>query len=99
MKRLVFAVLAWIAPAAVAAPAPSLTLRQAVAFARDHQPSLLAARARVDVARAQARIPDAAKAIRIGAAAELLGGTNNNTTASYATLGFLDVARVGGTPA
>jgi outer membrane protein TolC len=60
---------------------------------------LLAARARVDVARAQARVPDAAKAIRVGAAAELLGGTNNNTTASYATLGFLDVARIGGTPA
>jgi outer membrane protein TolC len=102
MKRLVFAGLAWIAPSAIAAPAsatPSITLRQAVTYARDHQPSLLAARARVDLARAQARLPDAAKAIRIGAAAELLGGTNNNTTASYATLGFLDVARVGGTPA
>jgi outer membrane protein TolC len=98
MKRLVFAVLALIAPEVAAAPV-TMTLRQAVAYARDHQPSLLAARARVAVARAQARLPDAAKAIRIGAAAELLGGTNNNTTASYATLGFLDVARIGGTPA
>jgi outer membrane protein TolC len=76
-----------------------ITLRQAITYARDHQPSLIAARARVEVARGQALIPQAAKAIRIGAAAELLGGTNNNTTASYATLGFLDLARIGGTPA
>ena len=100
MKWLVFAAVGLIASPAMAQPATtSLTLKQAVAYAREHQPSLLAARARVEVARAQARLPDAAKAIRIGVAAELLGGTNNNTTASYATRGFLDVARVGGTPA
>ena len=75
------------------------TLKQAIAYAREHQPSLVAARARVEVARAQAQLPRAAQAVRIGGAAELLGGTNNNTTASYATLGFLDVARIGGTPA
>jgi len=100
MKWLAFAAVGLIASPALAQPAPPvMTLKQAVAYARDHQPSLLAARARVDVARSQARIPDAAKAIRVGAAAELLGGSNNNTTASYATLGFLDVARIGGTPA
>ncbi|HEY0250325.1 MAG TPA: TolC family protein [Kofleriaceae bacterium] len=77
----------------------TLTLSQAIAFARAHQPSLAAARARVDVARADAELPFAARSIRIGAAAEILGGSNNNTTASYATLGVLDVARIGGTPA
>jgi outer membrane protein len=84
---------------AVPAYADPLTLKQAIAYARDHQPSLVAARARVEVARAQAELPRAAQAFRIGGAAEVLAGTNNNTTASYATLGFLDVARIGGTPA
>lgn len=98
MNRYVFLALFLFASTALAQPA-TLTLRQAIGYAHDHQPSLIAARARIDVARAQARVPDAAKAIRIGAAAELLGGTSNNTTASYATLGFLDVARIGGTPA
>jgi outer membrane protein TolC len=36
---------------------------------------------------------------KLTAAAEGLVGTSNNTTASYATLGILDVARIGGTPA
>ncbi|MFT3696936.1 MAG: TolC family protein [Kofleriaceae bacterium] len=81
------------------ASAETMTLSQAVTYARAHQPSLAAARARVEVARADAEVPLAAKSIRIGAAAEILGGTNNNTTASYATLGYLDVARIGGTPA
>jgi len=76
-----------------------MSLRQAVDYARTHQPSIAAARARVEVARAAADIPRAAFAPRITAATELLVGTSNNTTASYATLGILDVARVGGTPA
>ncbi|HET9627180.1 MAG TPA: TolC family protein [Kofleriaceae bacterium] len=91
------------APPDAAAPATvaprSITLREALAYARAHQPSLAAARARVEVARAQARLPDAARTPRIVAGAEVLVGTNNNTTASYGgPLGF-DVPRVGGTPA
>ena len=82
-----------------AAPASSLSLREAIAYARAHQPSIAAARARVEVARAEARIPNAAYGVRIAGAAEVLAGTNNNTTGSYATLGILDVARIGGTPA
>lgn len=98
MNRYVFLALSLFASTVVAQPA-ALTLGEALTFAHDHQPSLIAARARIEVARAQARVPDAARAVRVGAAAELLGGTNNNSTASYATLGFLDVARIGGTPA
>jgi len=97
-RYLVPFVIASLARVAQAEPT-TITLRNAVEYAREHQPSLLAARARVEVARAQARIPDAARSIRVGAAAEILGGTNNNTTTSYGTLGFLDVARIGGTPA
>jgi outer membrane protein len=98
MNRSVFLALSLIASTVPAQPA-ALNLGEALTFAHAHQPSLIAARARIDVARAQARLPAAASALRIGAAAELLGGTNNNSTASYATLGFLDVARIGGTPA
>jgi outer membrane protein len=91
----------WLGLLLVSTPAfaDPMSLSQALTYARTHQPSLIAARARVEVARTQAELPRAASAIRIGAAAEVLGGTNNNTTASYATLGFLDVARIGGTPA
>jgi outer membrane protein TolC len=77
----------------------TMTLREVIAYARAHQPSLAAARARVEVARAQARLPRAAWTPRVVAGAELVAGTNNNTTASYGgPLGF-DVPRIGGTPA
>ncbi|HEY6037873.1 MAG TPA: TolC family protein [Kofleriaceae bacterium] len=98
MNRYALLIAALFASPAFGQPS-SLSLRQALDYAQQHQPSLIAARARVQAARAQALVPEAAKAFRVGAAAEILGGTNNNTTASYATLGFLDVARVGGTPA
>ena len=76
-----------------------MTLRQALDYARAHQPSLAAARARVEVARAEARVPRAQLGPKLTGAAEMLVGTNNNTTTSYATIGILDVARIGGTPA
>jgi len=98
MNRYALLIAALFASPAFGQPS-SLSLRQAMDYARQHQPSLIAARARVEAARAQALVPEATKAFRVGAAAEILGGTNNNTTASYATLGFLDVARIGGTPA
>jgi outer membrane protein len=93
----VVVILAMITPASAAPRA--INLRDALAYARAHQPSLQAARARVEVARAQARLPDAARAPRIVAGAELLVGSNNNTTASYGgALGF-DIPRIGGTQA
>jgi outer membrane protein TolC len=76
-----------------------MTLREAIAYARDHQPSLQAARARVAVAREQAQLPRAAWSPKLATGAELLVGTNNNTTASYGgPVGFF-VPRIGGTPA
>ncbi len=80
-------------------PMPVMSLREAMSYARAHQPSLAAARSRIALARAQADIPRAMFAPKVTAAAELLVGTSNNTTASYATLGALDVARIGGSPA
>lgn len=77
----------------------AMSLRQALDYAHAHQPSLAAARARVEVARAAARVPRAELDPKVAIAAELLLGTSNNTTASYATIGALDLARIGGTPA
>ena len=85
---------------AIAGPSiPVMTLSQAIAFARAHQPSLAAARARAEVARTQVDVARAAYYPVVSAAAEALVGTANNTTTSYGTLPLLDVTRVGGTPA
>lgn len=75
-----------------------MSLREAIAYARDHQPSLQAALARVAVAQEQAQLPRAEWSPKVLAGAELLVGTNNNTTASYGSIGWL-VPRIGGTPA
>ena len=76
-----------------------MSLREAIAYAREHQPSLQAAIARVAVAQEQAQLPRAAWSPKVAAGAELLVGTNNNTTASYGgPIGFF-VPRIGGTPA
>ncbi|HTR53095.1 MAG TPA: TolC family protein, partial [Kofleriaceae bacterium] len=98
---LVFALAAIFAGSAHAQPAPrKMSLREAIAYARAHQPSLAAARARVEVAREEAQLPRAARETpRIVAGAEVVVGSNNNSTASYGgPLGF-DIARIGGTPA
>ncbi len=75
----------------------AVTLDEAIAYARTHQPSLRAALARVDAARAAAEVPRARWLPTIGASAELLGATANNTTASTLSPGSLDLPRVGGT--
>ena len=78
---------------------PVMSLREAIHYARLHQPTLAAARARAAAARSQAEVPRAQFSPTITAGVEALVGTENNTTASYASLGALDVTRVGGTPA
>lgn len=100
MRAVAMMLVVLVASTAGAQPAPrTISLREALSYARAHQPSLQAARARVEVARASAQLPRAAYTPRIVAGAELLAGTNNNTTASYGgPLGF-DVPRIGGTPA
>lgn len=83
-----------------AAPAPSsaLSLHDAIAFALEHQPEILAARARLLAARSAERIPSAAWQPSVGALAELAGSTTNNTTATAISNGVLDLPRIGGTP-
>jgi outer membrane protein len=91
---------AMYASEAGAQPAPrTITLHEAIAYARIHQPSLAAARARVEVAREAAQLPRAARDTpQIALGAEIGLGTNNNTTTMYGPLDFV-IPRIGGTGA
>lgn len=76
---------------------PVMTLDQALAFGREHQPTFAAAKARLEAAQLDARVPDASWLPRIGAVAEVVGATVNNSTAAFLTNGAVDLARVGST--
>ena len=78
------------------AQTPAMTLPQALAHAALHQPSLLAAQARFAAAQRDAEVPRGLRYPRLGATAQALGGTANNTTASYVGTPYLDVPRIGG---
>jgi outer membrane protein TolC len=80
------------------APLPALTLQDAIAYARQHQPAARAALARVRAAQADARVPRAQWQPLFAAGAQLLGGSANNTTASYVGIAGIDLPRIGGTP-
>jgi outer membrane protein len=79
-------------------PARVMSLKDALAYADAHQPSLQAALDRVKAAQADAQVPRAGWLPRAGMAAELFGGTANNTTASYLNVREVDLPRIGGTP-
>jgi outer membrane protein TolC len=82
---------------ALVAPSRVMSLPDALAFARAHQPALRAALAQIAAARADARVPSAQWQPTVVAGAELLGATANNTTASYVGISGIDVPRIGGT--
>ena len=84
-------------PAAPASPVRALKLSEALAYAAAHQPRLVAARARVAAAQADAAVPRAQWLPTVGAAAELVVATTNNTTATPIGTGVLDLPRIGGT--
>ena len=76
-----------------------ITLPDALAFARAHEPQIRAALSRVAEDRAAAEIPRGQWLPTIGVTAQLFGGTANNTTASYITPPFMDIPRIGATRA
>jgi outer membrane protein len=79
-------------------PAPrTISLRDALAYARSHQPQIRAALARVSAQRAQAEVPRGQWLPTVGVTAQILGGTTNNTTASYVSTPYVDIPRIGGT--
>ena len=78
-------------------PLRQVTLPEAVTFAREHQPAVKAALARVTAQRAEAEVPRAQWRPIVGVTAQLFGATANNTTGTYVTPSFMDIPRIGGT--
>lgn len=75
-----------------------MTLGEAIAFARAHQPQVRAALARVDARKAEAEVPRAQWLPVAGVTAQIFGATANNTTGTYVSPGgFMDIPRIGGT--
>jgi outer membrane protein TolC len=75
-----------------------MTLGEAIAFARAHQPQVRAALARVNARKAEADVPRAQWLPVAGVTAQIFGATANNTTGTYVAPGaFMDIPRIGGT--
>jgi outer membrane protein TolC len=82
----------------IPSPARAMSLAEGIAYARAHQPAVLAGLARVAAAKETANVPRARWQPLVGVTAQLLGATMNNTTATYTTPSFMDVPRIGATP-
>ncbi len=79
-------------------PAPrTMTLNEAVAFARAHQPTLRAAMARVAAQQEEARVPRAEWLPSVGATLQGFAATANNSTGTFVDAPYLDLPRIGGT--
>jgi outer membrane protein len=87
------------ADAAESRAVPAMTLREATAYARIHQPRLRAAIARLDAVKADADVTRARWQPTILAAAQILATTTNNTTGSYVSMPSFDNPRVSATRA
>jgi outer membrane protein len=74
-----------------------ITLAEALAYARSHQPAVLASLARIRTEKANAEVPRAQYYPLLGLTAQFLEGSTNNTTASYLGDPFVDLPRIGGT--
>jgi len=76
---------------------PNMTLAEAVRYALKHQPAVRAALARVSARIADVGIPRGQWLPSLGLTAQLIGGTANNTTASYLGVAPVPTPRVGWT--
>ncbi|MDC3958362.1 TolC family protein [Polyangium jinanense] len=86
--------------AAATAQSPGLkafSLREAITYAEKRNPDLVAARARVQAAQAAARVPRAQWLPSVGATAQILGSTVNNSTATVLSNPRVDLPRIGAT--
>jgi outer membrane protein TolC len=79
-------------------PVKVMTLTEALAFARAHQPAIRASMARVAAQQEEARVPRAEWLPSVGATVQGFAATANNSTGTYVGAPFVDVARIGGTP-
>jgi outer membrane protein len=77
----------------------TMTIAEALEYARAHQPAIRAALAQVEARMAGARESTARWQPVIGATAQIYAMTANNTTGTFVNVDGVDVPRVGGTPA
>ncbi len=74
----------------------AMTLAEALAYAKAHQPAVRAALMRTAAAQADVRIARAEWLPFVTFGLQLIEGTTNNTTTSYASIPGLDIPRIGG---
>ena len=74
-----------------------MSLTDALAYARAHQPRIRAALARVKAEHENAEVPRAQWLPQVGVTAQVFAGSANNTTASMIGVSSLDLPRIGGT--
>jgi outer membrane protein len=77
----------------------AVSLGEALAYARIHQPAIRAATARIAAQIELAKVPAAQWYPTIAATAQLFAATANNTTGTYTSAGSVDIPRIGGTRA
>jgi outer membrane protein len=82
---------------APAPPTPRMSLDAARAFARTHHLRVVAARQRLLAAQRDADVPGAQWLPRVGAMAQLVGSTANNSTTTLLGTSAVDVPRIGAT--
>jgi outer membrane protein len=75
----------------------AMTLDEAIAFARAHQPRIRASRARIAAQSADAEVPRAQWLPLAGVTAQMFAASANNTTGAYVGRGVPDIPRIGGT--
>jgi outer membrane protein TolC len=89
----------WSPSARATEPAKSISLPDALAYARAHQPAIRAGLARVRARREEAKIPEGQWLPIVGVTGQIFGATANNTTGTYVVPGMMDVPRIGATRA
>jgi outer membrane protein len=75
----------------------AMSLAEARAHAHSHHQRTLAARRRLAAAVADANVPGAGWLPRVGAMAQIVGSTANNSTATILGTSAVDIPRIGGT--
>src|SRR5271166_3218153 len=78
-------------------PARSMTMAEALAYAREHQPAIHAALSRVAARAAAADVASGQWLPTVAMTAQLFGTTANNTTATYVSVPSMDLPRIGAT--
>jgi outer membrane protein len=76
-----------------------VTIAEALTYAHAHQPAIRAALSRVSERTAEAEIPTGQWLPKVTASAQIFAMTANNTTGTYVAPDFMDIPRIGATPA